>query len=257
MAVDGQGINVAELTAEWRTANDHVLRLERDEAGASDDPPIVPISATLQPLAASVLADPLCQRAYRFVPTEVGVINLNTVIWVLALPLQPDQPQFQLMQNAPNLYTFVSPSTDFRFLQAELLQPQSVPEFRSTGRPVTILGLGIGYGSNFLNVLHAENRLILGNGSHRAYALRDLGITQIPCLLQRVSRRDELELVASGDFAASPDRYLKSPRPSMLRDYFDPALRKIVPVYRKNRVIRVQFASEQSDIPAQWRVAAT
>jgi hypothetical protein len=28
-------------------------------------------------------------------------------------------------------------------------------------------------------------------------------------------------------------------------------LRKIVPVYRKNRVVRVQFGIEQTDIPAQ------
>jgi len=57
--------------------------------------------------------------------------------------------------------------------------------------------------------------------------------------------------VAAGDLASSPDRYLKSARPPMLRDYFDPALRKIVPVYRKNRVVRIQFAVEQTDIPAQ------
>ena len=121
----------------------------------------------------------------------------------------------------------------------------------STGRPVAVLGLAIGYGSNFLNVLHVENRLVLGNGSHRAYALRDLGVTQIPCLVQRVTRRDELDIVASGDLASSPDRYLKSARPPMLRDYFDPALRKIVPVYRKNRVVRIQFGVEQTDIPVQ------
>ncbi len=278
MAVDGQSIDLAALTAEWRAANDHVLRLEKHEAGAADNPPVAPFSASLASFAAAVVADPVYQRAYRFVPTEVAVVDLNRVVvfqkfinlsfveelkrrigsnpspetvFRLALPLQPDQPQFQMMQNTPNMYTFVSTSTDFRFLEAQLLQPQSVPAFHSTGRPVAILGLGIGYGSNFLNVLHVENRLILDNGSHRAYALRDLGITQVPCLLQRVSRRDELELVASGDLAATPDRYLKSARPPMLRDYFDPGLRKIVPVYRKNRVVRIQFGFEQSDIPAQ------
>lgn len=115
---------------------------------------------------------------------------------------------------------------------------------------MAILGLAIGYGSNFLNVLHVENRLVLGNGSHRAYALRDLGITEIPCLVQRVTRRDELELVASGDLATTPDRYLKSARPPMLRDYFDLELRKIVPVYRKKRVVRIQFGVEQTDILA-------
>jgi hypothetical protein len=182
---------------------------------------------------------------------RLGSTPSPTAVFRLALPLQPEQPQFQMMQNAQNMYTLMSNSTDLRFLEAQILQPRDVPSLDSAGRPVTILGLTVGYGSNFLNVLHVENRLVLGNGSHRAYALRDLGITEIPCLVQRVTRRDELELVASGDLASNPDRYLKSARPPMLRDYFDPALRKIVPVYRKNRVVRVQFGIEQTDIPAQ------
>jgi hypothetical protein len=278
MAVDGQSIDLGDLTAEWRAANDHVLNLEKDEAGVADNPPVTALADSLRPLATAVMADPVYKRAYRFVPTDVAVIDLNRVVvfqkfinlayveelkrrlgstpspeavFRLALPLQPEQPQFHMMQNTQNMYTLISTSTDFRFLEAQVLQPQKVPSLESTGRPVTILGLAIGYGSNFLNVLHAENRLVLGNGSHRAYALRELGITEIPCLVQRVTRRDELELVASGDLAISPDRYLKSARPPMLRDYFDSALRKIVPVYRKNRVVRIQFGVEQTDMPAQ------
>jgi len=278
MAVDGQNVDPGSLTAEWRAANDHVLKLEKDEAGVADNPPAIALPESLRPLAAAIIEDDVYRRDYRFVPSDVAVVELNRLVvfqkfinlsyveelkrrlgprpsqeavFRFALPLKPEQPQFRVMQNAQNTYTTVSASSDFRFLEAKLLQPQSIPSFEGTGRPVTILALAIGYGSNFLNVLHVENRLVLGNGSHRAYALRDLGITEIPCLVQRVTRRDELDLVASGDLASSPDRYLKSARPPMLRDYFDPALRKIVPVYRKNRVVRIQFGLEQTDIPAQ------
>jgi len=93
--------------------------------------------------------------------------------------------------------------------------------------------------------------LILNNGSHRAYALRELGLKEVPCIVQTVTRRDELELVASGDFQQFPDRYLKAPRPPLLKDYFDPKLRKIVVVQRKNRLVRVQIGVEQSDVPAE------
>lgn len=278
MAVDGQNVDLADLTTEWRSANDHVLKLEKDEPGIADNPPVEPLPPSLNDLAAKVLADPVYKRAYRFVPSQIALVDLDGVVvfqkfinlayveqlkrrlsvkpsveevFNFALPLQPQQPQVQLMQNNPNMYTLISTSTDFRFLEAEMFQPDAVPTLRSQGRPVAIIGLVVGFGSNFLNVYHAENRLVLGNGSHRAYALRDLGITKIPCLVQRVTRRDELDLVAPGDLAASPDRYLKSPRPPMLRDYFDPALRKIVSVYKKNRVVRVQFGIEQTDIPAQ------
>ena len=100
-----------------------------------------------------------------------------------------------------------------------------------------------------LNVIQAENRLVLNNGSHRAYALRELGVTHVPCLVQHVSRRDELDLVG-GEIQQSPDRYLKVARPPLLKDYFDQRLRMIVPVYRKNRMVRIQFAVEQAEMPA-------
>jgi hypothetical protein len=48
----------------------------------------------------------------------------------------------------------------------------------------------------------------------------------------------------------NPDRYLKAPRPPILKDYFDPALRKVVAVTKKNRSVRVQFGYEQIDVPA-------
>jgi len=59
-----------------------------------------------------------------------------------------------------------------------------------------------------------------------------------------------MDLVASGDVQNNPDRYLKAPRPPLLKDYFDPRLRKVVQVPRKNRLVRLQFAVEQSDVPA-------
>jgi len=276
MTTDGQRVDLASVTTEWRTANDHVLRLETTESGVADNPPVEALPDALREAAESLFADSMFRRAYQSVPTEIAQIDLDRLvvfqkfinltyveelkrrlgpspslasIFRFALPLTPDQPPFHIMQNSQNMYTLLSTSTDFRFLEAQILQPQSVTAFESTGRPVAILALGIGYGSNLLNALHVENRLVLSNGSHRAYALRDLGIRQIPCLIQRISRRDELELVAGGDFGANPDRYLKSSRPPMLRDYFDPALRKVFPVYRKNRVVRLQFGVEQSDIP--------
>lgn len=145
MAVDGQSIDLGTLTAEWHAANDHVLKLEKDEAGAPDNPPVTALAESLRPLAAAVFADPVYKRAYRFVPTDIAVIDLNRVvvfqkfvnlsyveelkrrlgstpspedIFRLALPLQPEQPEFHMMQNTQNMYTLVSTSTDFRFVEA-------------------------------------------------------------------------------------------------------------------------------------------
>ena len=60
------------------------------------------------------------------------------------------------------------------------------------------MGLVVGFSSNYLNVVAAEGRLVLNNGYHRVYALRERGVTHVPCVMQRVTRREELELVGTG-----------------------------------------------------------
>jgi hypothetical protein len=89
------------------------------------------------------------------------------------------------------------------------------------------------------------------NGSHRAYALRDAGLTKAPCLVVEVTRREELEVTASEELKNKPDDYLKAPRPPMLRDYFDPALRKIVPVRRLMHQIQVGIGTNQTAFPME------
>lgn len=277
MAVDGQNADQGSLTQEWRQANDHVAALEASEAGIADNPPAAPLSQTVQALAQQVVSDPMFRKAYRFVPSDITMIELDRLVVFqkfinlayvqrlkgelgtqpteediarLALGVDHALPPVQAMQNSGNVYSFISQSNDFRFLEGALIAPGQVAGFVSTGRPFAYIVLGVGYGSNYLNALHVDGRLVLNNGSHRAYALRDLGVTHAPCLVQRITRRDEMELIASGDLQSNPDRYLKARRPPLLKDYFDPRFRKIVQVPRKNRLVRVQFDVEQSDVPA-------
>jgi hypothetical protein len=113
-----------------------------------------------------------------------------------------------------------------------------------------VVGLAVGFGTNFLHGIFAEGRLILNNGSHRAYALRDLGITHVPCLVQHVSTRDEFAAVAGDDVGEQPDLYLKHPRPALLKDYFDPKLRKVVPVTRHMRQVTVKFQVDEAYVPS-------
>lgn len=243
LAMDGQAADQAALTQEWRVANDHLSTIEKAEAGRAVGPPQVPLPTAMQPFAERMRAEPMFRQAYRLVPTRVVLVELDRLVvsqkfinlgFIAALkaslPAPPSEeavarlafgldrtsPQVQFMQNAPNIYS----------------------------------ALTIGFGSNYLNALEIEGRLILHNGSHRAYALRDIGLTHAPCLVRTVTRREELDLVASGDIQQNPDRYLKDPRPPLLKDYFDPQLRKVVPVPRKNRLVRMQFGVEQSEVPA-------
>jgi hypothetical protein len=130
------------------------------------------------------------------------------------------------------------------------LHARHIKGYQHPGALVGVVGLAVGFGSNFLNALRVENRLILNNGSHRAYTLRDMGFTHVPCIVQHVSTRDELDVIAASAIRNDPDVYLKHPRPSMLKDYFNPDLRKVLPIHRRVRQITVKFDIQEEYIPA-------
>jgi hypothetical protein len=156
-------------------------------------------------------------------------------------------------QPGGNGWTFVSPSNDFRFLGAKLLPPDAVAGFDVGGVPVAMMVMAVGYSINVLGAAQIEGRLVLTNGSHRAYALRDAGVTHVPCLIQHLTRREELEIIGIDDLIATPDAYLTAPRPPLLKDYFDPALRIVAKVPRKDRHVQVGVTQTPMDLPAPPR----
>lgn len=265
------------LMDEWRHANDHIRELEATEKGWADNPAVNPLPESMSNLKEKATKDPIFRRSFSMVPSDISMveldrlvvwqkhINLNYVreltgqlgkspteeeIFLFSLPVIRRDPTARFMQTGQNTFTFVSPSDDLRFLEATLLRPGQVQEYSATGPLSGVVGLMVGYGSNYLNAIRVDGRLILNNGSHRAHALRQLGITHVPCVVQNVTRREELEVVASGDFGQNPDRYLGSPRPPVLKDYFDPQLTKRLQVHRKLRQVTVSFGVQAMDVPA-------
>jgi len=273
----GRGVDYGALTEEWRLANDRICELEQMEAGWADSPPINNLTAEFDELVTDVLQDPIFRRSFAFVPSEIKMIeldrlvvfqkyiNLNYVrqlrraigsaptaeaIFRLCLPADHPHPEVQYLQVAPNIYVFSSHSNDFRFLEARLFDPAQILNHEPLGPAFAVMGLVMGFGSNYLNAIQAEGRLILGNGSHRAFALREAGITHVPAVVQKVSRREELTLVTNPEVQNRTDAYLTAPRPPLLKDYFDPALRKIINVRKRLRQIKISFGVEPIDVPA-------
>lgn len=265
------------LADEWQAAHNHIRQLEKEEAGLADHPTITQLGKRYEPLLIEFLKDPLIRHGFNTVPTEVAFVELDTMvvyqkhidltfvrqlksklsptpseeeIFRTCLPYDHPQPPVKWSRTHGNTYVFMSPSNDMRFLGTMPLQANHIAGYPPPGNLVGVVGVAIGFGSNFLNAIYAENRLILNNGSHRAYTLRDLGFTHAPCIIQHVSSREELELVASSDVLRDPDRYLEHPRPSMLRDYFDPKLRKIIPTHRRMRQVTVKFEVDEAYVPA-------
>jgi len=264
------------LTDAWQAAQRVIHRLEQDEAGVADDPPIGKLGPEYEPLLIEFLKDPLVHYGFNTVPTEVAIVELDRMVvyqehidithstrleqklgaipsqaelFRTCLPYDHPQPPVKWSRVSHGKFVFLSPSNDLRFLGPMGLQPGQLKD-PPGGNLVGVVGLPVGFGSNFMNAIYAEKRLILNNGSHRAFALRQMGVTHVPCIVQHVASRDELEVVASSSVRRDPDLYLKHVRPPMLRDYFNPQLRMVMPVHRRLRQVTVRFEVEEDFVPA-------
>jgi hypothetical protein len=264
------------LTDEWNAASDHIRTLEKEEAGLADNPPMTKLGPEYEPLLIELLRDPLIRNGFNTVPTDIAMIELDRLvvyqkhidmtyvrqlqerirgklgmeeIFRTCLPYDHPQPPVKWLKQGDK-FIFMSPSNDIRFLGTMSLESRNIVHYPPPGNLVGAIGLAVGFGSNFLNAAYINKRLILHNGSHRAYALRELGVTHVPCIIEHVSSEEEQGVVASSAVRENPDLYLKHPRPPMLRDYFNPRLRKVMPVHRVMRQITVKFNIEELNVPA-------
>lgn len=265
------------LADEWNAARKVISTLEHTEAGAADRAPITKLGPEYEPLLTRLLRDPLIRHGFNTVPTEIALIDLDRLVvhqkhvdlayverlvrtlppaptreelFRICLPFDHPQPPVQWSRVQGDKFVFISPSNDLRFLGVMPLDPENLADYPPPGDLVGVVGIAVGFGSNFVNVICAEGRMILRNGYHRAYALRRLGLSQVPCIIQHAATRAELEVIGSSELRRDPDLYLKHPRPPMLRDYFHPQLHKVMSVNRRHRVVTVTFAVEETGVPA-------
>jgi hypothetical protein len=268
--VGGSTMSRALLTDEWRAANDYYEELAKSEAGIADSVQCMDLDPRLNSLAEAVRADTRYCHTFDSLPTRLGMVELDKLVvyqthvtgtfiqalkqrlgpnpaasslFRFCLPLETPDTPVQIQRVGSKRYVFRSESTDFRFQESMLLRPDQITGYENYGPIAGVAGVAVGFGSNFLNVIHDDDnqRLLLHNGYHRACALRALGITHAPCIIQTVTRRDELDISADSDVAKSPGYYFNAPRPPLLKDYFDPKIRKVLPVKKMIRMVEVNF----------------
>jgi hypothetical protein len=274
--VSAEAADRAALAAEWRAAHDRHARLRRAEEDWADDVRPRPLPAGLEPLAAWVAADPIFQAAFDALPTRLALVELDRLVvcqktihlaqvrrlrdrlgadpppeQVFRLCLPADHPTagYRVARVGSDSVVFVCESDDLRFHESVVLAPSQVTGHRPFGPVAGVVGLVVGFGSGYLNVISGEGRLVLNNGYHRAYAMRELGVTHVPAVVQEVRRADEVGAAGGAAFRRNPDFYLRSPRPPVLKDYFDPELRKVVRLTPTARHVRVRFTVEEVDLP--------
>ena len=265
------------LVETWQAARAHVKKLEKREAGVADHPRIERLGRHYEPLLLEFFKDPLVRPSFNSLPTDIALVPLDRLVVyqkhidvTFAEELRrelgddPDEPrvfraclgqdravpQASWSSVGRGTFVFVSPSADLRFLGAAGLKPGQVTGWSPAGNVVGVVGNCAGFGTNFLNALFVNNRLILNNGSHRAYALRAAGVTHVPCVIQHVADRDELAFVGPEAVRRHPELYLEHPRPPMLKDYFDPELRLVMQAQRRVRQVTVRFQVEECFVPA-------
>jgi hypothetical protein len=261
---------------EWRLANDRYYDLEKREAGIADKAECLELPAAMRPLADELAALPSFRNTWDCLPVSFGMVELDRLVlyqrhvtlpFVEALaarltpppdaeglfrfcqPLERSDPPISVRRLDEERYLFASESTDFRFHKAVLLRPEQIVGFESFGPIGAVVGLVVGFGSNFLSVIRSDGRMLLHNGYHRAYALRAAGFTHAPAVIQTVTRLDELALVAAHRVVDEPGFYFAAKRPPLLKDFFDPQLSKVLPVRRRERLIEVSFDYDEMNVP--------
>ncbi len=273
--VAGAALSRPDVVDVWRTANDHYATLEVSEGGFPDQSELRDCAPSLTPRVAAIKRDARYRRAFDTVPTRVAVVELDRLIVSqphinlahvarLKTQLRPDLSEeevfefcFPINQSPPPVharrigshrYLFWSPSSDFRFQEAALVEPEAGFSKNALGPIGGVLGISVGFGPNFLSAIQFERRLILDNGHHRAYALRELGFTHAPCIVETVSRGDELSVVASEEICDNPGFYFKAPRPPVLKDFFNPNVSQRLHIRKCFKIVEVSFEVRKFEV---------
>lgn len=266
--IGGEAIDPRVLVDEWRAANDHYYDLEQAEAGIADRIQVRPVEKALQPLCAELEANPWFRHSFDNLPYTICKVELDKLVvsqihvergvtfgraqklgakpspealFNFCLPRERTLPQVTVQRLSGGRYLFTSPSTDFRAHDTVLLRPEQLVDYDCAGPMFAMLGLPVGFGSNFLSGIRSGSRVLLQNGYHRAYSLRNAGMKYAYCVIEDVTRKDELRLTATSDIMDDPEFYFAAKRPPLLRDFFDPRIAKSLKVRRIDSQVEVEI----------------
>ena len=275
--IDSDTADARALAAEWRAANDLYGELEQSEAGIADTIDCRPLPRRLAPLAAELEANPWFRSSFDNLPYTIERVELDKLVvsqvhvetgfasaiaarlgerpspsalFRFCLPVERELPPVAIRRLAADRYEFTSPSSDFREQAPRLLGPEQSAGLGVSGPAAAFLGIAVGFGSNFLSGVRSGSRVLLQNGYHRSYALRSAGVTHAWCVVEHVTRKDELRLTADAAVAEDPEFYFAAKRPPILRDFFDPRIAK--PLLTKRLECRSRSRS-RSGRALRWR----
>ena len=239
----------------WRVANDYYYDLRNGKQASPTRSTVRPVDKKLQPIstrsprtsafsARSTLSDEVRDgrtrqdhrlaashrhHPYRRLQATLGP-NAGAA-QLLQFCQRVDRPTRRLRSATPARTTISSStSSDFRFNEAKILSPEQfakIPASRRWQAARALRRLQL----KFPQRCCIGQRMVLHNGHHRAYALRGVRLHPRPCIVQTVTRVTNSNLVASRD-VVDESAFFPGARPPLLKDFFDPIIRKMFLVRR-------------------------
>lgn len=270
-------VRYPEILGEWQRLQPAIQALQQTEVGLADQSSLEPLPTELLPRLEEIAADPLLKKTFTALPFSFAVVEIDklvapqrsvnleyanrleksfeqklTLAHLAEICLSPrrEMPPIQHLEVAGSTHVFSSPNLDVRFLGAffKTLSPEDLQFAELGGIPAAAIIAFVGYGAAPVNVLQVNSRLVLNNGFHRVFALRSLGVTKIPVLVQHV-RNWQLEFppVVSG----LPREYLLgSLRPVLMKDFFQEGFSITLRAKQKVKAVMLQQAVNQVDVPS-------
>ncbi len=256
--------NLESLVARWRSAREKLTSISRNEKGAADGLTLRPLPESLDAKIREVTSQPAFKNEFAE-DSEFKLVGIdNLVVPQLAVYLDyaeqlvskyPKNPSLEQLfsicialqrvhsdvsevklNNSNRI--FYAPSKDFRFIRliSENVENRVSPELIK-GIPVIGFGALLGFGLPVVNVLSTGGRMILKNGLHRLFALKSMGVSEVPAIVVFQNASEKI-----GDF--NLEYLLDSPRPPLLKDFFNPALTIEVSLIPRKKGIRLSLTAE-------------
>jgi hypothetical protein len=276
-AIPSEAQRLPEILADWTALRPRVAELVSVEGGLAESSIVTPVPDQCAAQLQEYVDNPQFRASFSSLPSTFGVVPIDTLIapqrtvhreYVARLAAQftkaPDletllkfcvaptraMDPIQHLEVGANAHVFSSPNSDIRFLGAFLkgLTPEDWAYAVHGGIPVAAIVAFVGYGSPSVNVFRVGGRLVLNNGFHRLFALRSIGVTHAPVVVQDVAN-SALEFPAQ--VSGLPKEYLlQVPRPVLMKDFFESDFAISLKVKNRIKSVTIQVQVGQHDVPA-------
>lgn len=261
------------ILKEWRTSSSYFYELIKREKFV-DSVKLQDVDSRFSDKLDQITNNPLFKKTFSNLPFDFKMVEIDKLVACqrdvnldyvqklkekfpkelsdsdlleICLSVERGKDEIKEGWTAQNVYTFTSANPDFRFLGGfpKLVTKEDINASFSGGLPIASITLLVGYGGVPINVVAVGNRMILNNGFHRVFALREMGLKFIPAVVQYVSNPDL-------EFPIMPlpkDYLVKHERPCIIKDFFDNELIRKFKVRRNLKIVKISWGAMQDLAP--------